>query len=433
MTGMKYDLVVVGGGPGGLMAAKTAAEDGLKVIMIERKRNITEINRTCNQEFYIRKLSPSKAGYHGDGYIEPVSLEVDDKYYRLHFPGPGFSLDYTGPLKPYFNAIHLSPSGYRIYDAKDDIRSFFYQKEAFLTGLLTSAQRAGAEILPETIGLGAENGPDGVKVIVRGKVGLQTIEARAAIAADGINSNIVESLGMNKKRRVLGPLMKFVGYDLEGVETDLPPCSVVCMYVPSINYGRFCIIVMGQMAGDRTALVSGTEEELQKLMRHPTFSPWFHHAQVVNKNAVAVGTKHGILTPIEEPVEGNVLVVGDAGAVAETWIQGAVASAYMAVKGIEKELNGQRGYAEYISWWQKAFYFHNPEYFRMLFQLFGLASALSFDEDVDYLFNLFQDRKGYPQTLIFQNLEMIKVEKPELYDRLRRGYEEAEKMLPLST
>ena len=40
---MKHDLLVIGGGPEGLMAAVTAANDGLKV-MLERKRNVTEIN-----------------------------------------------------------------------------------------------------------------------------------------------------------------------------------------------------------------------------------------------------------------------------------------------------------------------------------------------------------------------------------------------------
>jgi len=34
---VKYGLIVVGGGPRGLMAARTAAEDGLKVVLIERK------------------------------------------------------------------------------------------------------------------------------------------------------------------------------------------------------------------------------------------------------------------------------------------------------------------------------------------------------------------------------------------------------------
>ncbi|GAF67706.1 unnamed protein product [marine sediment metagenome] len=35
-------VTVVGGGPEGLMAAKTAAEDGLKVLLNERKKVITQ-------------------------------------------------------------------------------------------------------------------------------------------------------------------------------------------------------------------------------------------------------------------------------------------------------------------------------------------------------------------------------------------------------
>ena len=34
----KYDVTVVGIGPGGLMAARTAAENNLKVLLIERKK-----------------------------------------------------------------------------------------------------------------------------------------------------------------------------------------------------------------------------------------------------------------------------------------------------------------------------------------------------------------------------------------------------------
>jgi len=36
----KYDVIVVGAGPGGSMTAKTAAEKGLNVLLIEKRQEI---------------------------------------------------------------------------------------------------------------------------------------------------------------------------------------------------------------------------------------------------------------------------------------------------------------------------------------------------------------------------------------------------------
>jgi flavin-dependent dehydrogenase len=144
----------------------------------------------------------------------------------------------------------------------------------------------------------------------------------------------------------------------------------------------------------------------------------------------AGGAKYGLLGPIKEPVAGNVVIVGDAAAPIETWTQGAVASAYMAVKAIEKEFDGEKGYPEYINWWQKAFYFHKTDYWRMVFGMFALANAWASDEDVDYVYKLFQDKEGPPQIVIEQNLELIRAGRPELYERLKKSYEQAEKMVP---
>jgi hypothetical protein len=121
-------------------------------------------------------------------------------------------------------------------------------------------------------------------------------------------------------------------------------------------------------------------------------------------------------TPIAVPVAGNVVIVGDAGAPVETWIQGAVASAYVAVKAIEKELNGQNGYPYYIDWWQKAFAFNNPHYWKVA-GVFNLNKICT-DEEVDYFYSLFQSRVGCAMGLIANNLELIKKGRPNLYEKL---------------
>jgi flavin-dependent dehydrogenase len=42
-----YDLIVIGAGPAGLTAARTAGENGLNVALLERKTSIEKAERAC--------------------------------------------------------------------------------------------------------------------------------------------------------------------------------------------------------------------------------------------------------------------------------------------------------------------------------------------------------------------------------------------------
>jgi flavin-dependent dehydrogenase len=434
---MKYDLIVVGGGPGGLMAAKVAAEDGLSVLLVERKRNITEINRACAQNLYIHKMnalpgSESESGQpYGDGYIDPVSVEIEAEKTRFHFHVPGFSLDYTGTLRPYLNWINISPSGNQIntYKYNDQPWAYYYDKEAFVAQLLALAERAGVEVRLETTALAAENTKDRVQVWISRKAGEETLEARAAIAADGLPSKIVDSVGLNQNRLSPGSAkLRYVQYIIEGLETGFPDSSWLCWNIPSLNptgfpgVGAAC---MGQwtdnmnMMGTLTVGETSPESVLDNFMKHPKWASMFHRARIVKKQAFVIsGAMYG---PIREPIAGNVVAVGDAAAPIETWIQGAVACSYQAVKAIEKELNGQKGYPDYITWWQQAFAFNTPYYLDRVSK--GFTAPLSMivnDEEMDFIFSLFQGRPGIPEMMIAKNLDQIKGARPELGERLTK-------------
>jgi flavin-dependent dehydrogenase len=427
---MKYDVIIIGGGPGGLMAARTAAESGLKVILIERKRKITDTSRTDVSIFYFKFLIP-------DAYVEPVKVEIGasgglmaEKAPRTRFIFPqNFSVDYTGLLVPYYNFINFSPSGHQVYSLKNEFWGFYYSREVFLADLLSEVGRVGAEVLTETLALGIENTPEGVKVRVRGRSGEQTLEGRKAIVADGVISKMVESMGLNENRSLLGMRIKSVSYVLEGVDVpnEVPDyCSWLTFTIPSIKRGS-TIWLCNHSERDKINLKQlggGNAIELNKFMQDSAYAPWFRHASVVRKTGFSIAPQ----TLLRKPVTGNALVVGDAAIGNETWIQGAVASGYQGGKAVLKELNGQDGYSGYTEWLQQAFaVFAFNDHFKLKNAHYILSATCS-DEEIDYIYSRYKGEVGHPAFKIAENPEMIKDERPELFGRLKKAYAELDKM-----
>jgi len=57
---MIYDVAIVGAGPAGLMAAKTAAEKGLKVALIEKKSSVSRDQIAQERPGLYKKIESKK-------------------------------------------------------------------------------------------------------------------------------------------------------------------------------------------------------------------------------------------------------------------------------------------------------------------------------------------------------------------------------------
>ena len=99
-----------------------------------------------------------------------------------------------------------------------------YEKEALLEGLFARVQACSTvDIMAETRVLGAENTAGGARVLLRSRGGKEfSVAGRVAVAADGVNSRIVESLGLNTTRRKFFARFRVTSYHLAGVECPYP-------------------------------------------------------------------------------------------------------------------------------------------------------------------------------------------------------------------
>jgi digeranylgeranylglycerophospholipid reductase len=427
----KYDVVVAGAGPAGLTVAEIAASRGLQVLLVDVKKDLDRVFRSCCCNLIIEPGTHAETVSYADGAI--------------HFKNNKFSVPYAGAVIPLKNSFKISPCGNALKirgKSPEGNVAVSYEKEALLQGLLQRAlQHKNIEFMTGVQALGARNLKGGVRVSLRSPERSFTVQGRVAVAADGVNSKIVESLGLNQTRRKFFARFKVASYHMAGVDCPYPDSWVTFIGKGHTIGGRgqfyFCPkphagqtdppiyeLTIGQPFIGKVPSVTPLEE-LDNLTKKSRFAPWFEKMEIVDVRAATLN----FYTPLVNPVEGNVVAVGDSAAFIETYVQGGVMYGFQAGNAIVKHLETGSGLGDYAASWGSSFEYNNPEEIKKATQGFGLHVLK--DDDLDYLFNLTQGDtvRGFvnefsdPDTVrnaLYAHIEQVRADRPELAALLQK-------------
>jgi flavin-dependent dehydrogenase len=379
----KYDVVVVGAGYAGLMAAKTAGEVGLKTALVEMKHDVTIQRRSCTQLFLPM----------GDDYLDDRII-FNGKTGLVSFVNNGFSFKYDGPHRNIY-AFHLYSiyGNYLRFGMADEQKKLgdrgriavAIDKSKAFASLLNQVKAAGVDVFSGTVVKDVNKTPDGVRVIAHDK----EFTGRFCIAADGANSKIAQVLGFNKNRGYYSS-MNVLGYYMKNLKVP-DPDTVYYVIAQYENTGVITALVPRPYPNEHAVvfICLDCRVDLFKFysyLTEKTKLPWFKSAtaQLVNSSC------GNMWSTIEKPFKDNVLLVGDTIWCQESENFGALLSGGKAAMAVAYALDegkpNEEGVKLYLEFWDKHF-FNSPHYKRD--QVMGnyMLGAILKNNEIDFLFS----------------------------------------------
>lgn len=395
----EYDIIIVGAGPAGLSAAKSAVENGMKVLVVEEHLSIG---------------SPVQCG---EGSAQFILGDL------------GIDLD-TFPSNQIKKVKIFSPNKKKIemsIPLSAQSPFLIIERKMFEKQLAVMVSRLGADIFVNTKAvevLKESDGIAGIKVLHFGK--LIEIRARIVIGADGPNSNIARWSGLKVYRE---PEKFHSAIQFQMANIDVEPNTVEIhfgSFAPAgyawifSKGGRFANVGLGILSDEKKSALS----YLQEFVSH---DKRLRKGSIIEINGGSVP-----LGGVEKNFVGNrVIIVGDAArmvnpasggglrfAIKGGLIAGQVAS--RAVKGMDCSVESLK---EFEVLWRKEF----GKRFKAFNALAELLRAVS-EQELDDIFEdigtfTLPENFGKPRDaigMIVKHILPAFLKRPKIMWRLRK-------------
>jgi digeranylgeranylglycerophospholipid reductase len=254
MEQYKCDVLVVGAGPAGSMAAKVAAEKGVDVIFIE-EHETPGTPVYCAEGISIRGIR--------DGGLEPVSPYVSQQITKARV---------------------FAPNGKTLNLTSDNWTGYTLDRQVFDRALAENAVKAGAKLMTETRAtdvIKAGNQITGVKAVKDG----EEIEfhAKVVIGADGHWSIIRRRAGL---RRYFPDYVTCAQYQLGGLDLEDPSINEFYMGTDYAPGGYAWVFPKSKSVANVGVGVrkTHTKAPIEYLKDFCENDPRFRNAKIIKKN-----------------------------------------------------------------------------------------------------------------------------------------------------
>lgn len=293
----EYDVLVVGGGPGGALAARTAAEKGLRVGLVEKRSAIgvpvrcaEGVGRDLIEEF----MEPDPAW---------ISAEID-------------------------RAVLVAPDGYRMTLEPKMAGSevgYVLDRKRFDRDLVIQAADAGADVQVRARAVAPimENGAvAGARIEANGAV--EEVRAKVTVAADGVESKFARWCGVDTAVP-LAEIETCVQYLMTGIEID-PAATAFYLGNEVAPEGYVWVFPKGERTANVGVGISGKKcrdgsRPLDYLNRF--VKDHFPDGRVLEWIIGGVP----VCRPLERTVADGLVIVGDAARVADPITGGGIYNA----------------------------------------------------------------------------------------------------------